>query len=281
MSVMKADLHTHSEISDGTDRPAELIAKAEAAGLSHVALTDHDTFAGLDEAMRAGERLGIQVIPGVEISTELGGNSVHLLGYVSQLERPGLLAEFGKLQRSRSQRIPKMLLALDRLGLPVSAEEIARQVGDSPSVGRPHVADAMIALGYVKDRREAFDHYLAEAGPAYVPRYYAPLGAAIDLIHAAGGVAVLAHPWGRESRSYLTADRITQLVGEHALDGIEADHHDHDSATRAELRALAADLGILATGSSDYHGLGKLDHDLGSNTTAPEVVEAILDRLRT
>jgi predicted metal-dependent phosphoesterase TrpH len=278
---MKADLHTHSAISDGTDRPAELVAKAKAAGLTHVALTDHDTFAGLDEALQAGAALGIQVIPGVELSTELGGNSVHLLGYGPQADHPGLLAEFTKLQESRRGRIPQMLAALGRLGMPVSAEEVAKWAGDSPSVGRPHVADAMIALGYVKDRSEAFDGYLAEGGPAYVPRYYAGLGAAIELIHDAGGVAVLAHPWGRESRKYLTVDRIAALVGEHALDGIEVDHHDHDPAVRAELRALAAELGIWATGSSDYHGLGKVDHDLGCNTTAEEVVEAILDRFRT
>ena len=155
------------------------------------------------------------------------------------------------------------------------------EVGQSPSVGRPHIADAMVRAGHVADRTEAFDRFLADGGPAHVARYAIPVERGIDLVHEAGGVAVIAHPWGRGRERLLPPEVLAVLVREHRLDGIEVDHQDHDPTARARLRALAGALGLLATGSSDYHGTGKTDHDLGCNTTAPEVLEAILDRVAT
>ena len=154
------------------------------------------------------------------------------------------------------------------------------QVGDSPSVGRTHIADAMIKAGHVRDREEAFDRFLAEGGPAHVQRYAIELERGIDLVHAAGGVAVIGHPWGRGREHVLPPPLLSALTAEHALDGVEVDHQDHDANTRAQLRALAMELGLLVTGSSDYHGTGKLDHDLGCNTTAPEVYVDLVGRLR-
>jgi predicted metal-dependent phosphoesterase TrpH len=278
MIPMRIDLHTHSSVSDGTDAPADLVTAAAASGLDIVALSDHDTFDGLDEAVASGERLGIRVLRGIEISAEHDGTSVHLLGYGCRADDPALDAELARIRRGRSGRIPAMLAKLAAAGMPID-DVLAEFVGDSPSVGRPHIADAMVAKGYVADRREAFDRYLADDGPMFVKRYSAPLELGLDLIRAAGGVAVIAHPWGRVSRDQLPPSLLADLATAGRLDGVEVDHQDHDAGTRAELRALTERLGLLATGSSDYHGTGKIDHDLGCNTTAADVLAEIESRV--
>lgn len=275
---MRIDLHTHSAISDGTDSPTELVRHAVASGLDVVALTDHDTFDGLDEAVSAGQELGVEVLRGIEISTQRSGWSVHLLGYGCRADDAALGAELARVREGRSGRVSAMLARLAALGMPVPEEVLLRHVGASPSVGRPHFADAMVELGYVADRTEAFDTWLADDRPVFVPRYAVPVAVAIDLVRAAGGVAVLAHPWGRGSRDTLDPRILAALVLR-GLDGIEVDHQDHDPATREELRAVADRLGLLATGSSDYHGTGKVDHDLGCNTTPDEVLDAIRSRV--
>ena len=194
---MRIDLHTHSSISDGTDTPAELVVKAREAGLDVVALTDHDTFAGLDEAALAGERMGVEVVRGMELSCTRQGNSVHLLAYGADPAAPGLAAELAKVRGGRMGRLAGVLGRLAELGVPVTEEQVLAEVGNSPSVGRPHIADAMVKAGHVRDRTEAFDRFLADGGPAHVPRYAIEVERGIDLVHEAGGVAVIAHPWGR------------------------------------------------------------------------------------
>ena len=276
---MRIDLHTHSSVSDGTDTPAELVAAAATAGLDVVALCDHDTFDGLAAAIAAGSALGVRVLRGIEMSAQHHWSSVHLLGYGCRTDDEALTNELGRVRAGRSGRVPAMLANLARYGMPVPQEVLARHVGSSPSVGRPHIADAMVELGYVTDRTEAFDTWLADDRPIFVGRYAAPLGKALHLIRAAGGVAVIAHPWGRGSRDQLPPAVLAELAEAGHLDGIEVDHQDHDDAARAELRALADRLGLLATGSSDYHGLGKTDHGLGCNTTPPEVFAAIGERV--
>ncbi|CAL8978114.1 5'-3' exoribonuclease [Propionicimonas sp. T2.31MG-18] len=272
---MRIDLHTHSSVSDGTDAPAELVAEAARAGVDVIALCDHDTFDGLAVAVAAGQRLGVSVLHGIEISAQHHGVSVHLLGYGCRIDDPALADELARIRQGRSGRVPAMLERLSRAGMPVPREVLDRYVGDSPSIGRPHLADAMVELGYVSDRREAFDRYLADGGPIFVGRYATPLGRGLDLVRDAGGVAVIAHPWGRVSRDELPASLLGRLAASGRLDGVEVDHQDHDPSTRAELRALASGLGLLTTGSSDYHGAGKKDHDLACNTTAPEVLAEI------
>ena len=276
---MRIDLHTHSSISDGTDSPAELIVKARDAGLDVVALTDHDTFDGLDEAAGAGDRLGVELVRGMELSCTRSGNSVHLLAYGADPAAPGLADEMAKVRGGRMGRLAGVLGRLAELGVPVTEEQVLAEVGSSPSVGRPHIADAMVKAGHVHDRTEAFDRFLADGGPAHVPRYAIDVERGIDLVHEAGGVAVIAHPWGRGREAALPAEFLRALTAEHRLDGIEVDHHDHDLQTRSRLRALADELGLLVTGSSDYHGTGKIDHDLGSNTTDPAVYAELRDRL--
>jgi hypothetical protein len=273
---MRIDLHTHSVVSDGTDTPAELVAKAKQAGLDVMALTDHDTYDGLDEAVAAGAEHGIEVVRGIEVSTRRGGESVHLLGYGTDQAHPGLNAELAQIRAGRSMRLAPVLDRLAELGLPLTEEQVLVHIGDSPSVGRPHIADAMVEAGYVADRKEAFDRFLADGGPAHVPRYAVELARGIDLIHDAGGVAIIAHPWGRGREGNLTEDVLAGLVGDHGLDGFEVDHQDHDAETRIRLRRLADRLSVLGTGSSDYHGTGKVDHGLGCNLTSVEV----FDRLR-
>ena len=276
---MTIDLHTHSAVSDGTDSPTELVHAAARAGLTVVALTDHDTGDGLAEAATAADTVGIELLDGVELSTRLHGHSVHLLGYGVDFTHPPLAAELTRIRAGRDDRLAPVLVKLAELGVPVTDAQVRAQVGDSPSVGRPHIADALVAAGHVADRREAFDRFLYDGGPAHVPRYAVDLATGIAVVRAAGGVSVLAHPWGRGTRSVLDPDTITRLVAEEGLDGIEVDHQDHDPGARSELRRLAGRLGVLATGSSDYHGVGKVDHDLGCNTTDPEVHAEILGRI--
>jgi 3',5'-nucleoside bisphosphate phosphatase len=276
---MRIDLHTHSSVSDGTDAPAELVRKALAIGLDVVALTDHDTFDGLDEAVAEGERLGLGVVRGMELSCSRRGSSVHVLAYGADSASPGLAAEMARVRDGRLGRLAGVLRKLAALGVPVSEAEVMAQVGNSPSVGRPHIADALIAAGHVRDRQEAFDRFLADGGPAHVHRYTIEVDRGIDLVHQAGGLAVIAHPWGRGREHLLPANVLQDLVRDHGLDGIEVDHQDHDSETRRRLRMLAEGLGLLATGSSDYHGTGKLDHDLGCNTTDATVFAEMQRRL--
>lgn len=267
---MRIDLHTHSAVSDGTDSPAELVAAAAAAGLAVVALTDHDTFDGLPEALEAGRRLGIEVVPGMELSCSRGGQSIHLLAYGADPGDTALAAEMALVRDGRSNRLQPVLAKLAELGVPVTEESVLSFVGSSPSVGRPHIADALVAAGHVRDRKEAFDRFLADGGPAHVERYTIDVARGIDLVHGSGGVAVIAHPWGRGREQVLPPEVLEQLVAEHGLEGIEVDHQDHDAAARSGLRTLVRRLGVLGTGSSDYHGTGKVDHDLGVNTTDPE-----------
>ena len=276
---MRIDLHTHSVVSDGTDTPRELVADAVAAGLGAVALTDHDTFDGLAEAQAAGERLGIEVVPGMELSCSRAGQSVHLLAYGADPTDAALAEEMVRVRSGRSGRLRPVLAKLAELGVPVTEEAVLSIVGASPSVGRPHIADALVAAGHVQDRKEAFDRFLADGGPAHVIRYTIDIAHGIDLVHGAGGVAVIAHPWGRGREAVLPPEVLAGLVAEQGLEGFEVDHQDHDESTRAELRALAEQLGVLATGSSDYHGTGKVDHGLGVNVTDPQTYAALLEQM--
>lgn len=276
---MLIDLHSHTTVSDGTDTPEELLAKARGLGLDVLAVTDHDTFDHVPAVRAAARREGIELLEGMEMSCESSGASVHLLAYGMDPDDQALGAELARIREGRGDRLPRVLEKLAGLGVDISGAEVMRQVGGAPSIGRPHIADALVAAGHVADRQEAFDRYLAEGRPAYVGRYHPDVTEGIELIHAAGGLAVIAHPWGRASADVLTEEVLASLVAERGLDGFEVDHADHDGPQRVRLRALADRLDVLGTGSSDHHGLGKPNMPLACNTTSPEVYAELRRRL--
>ncbi len=274
---MRIDLHTHSNRSDGTDPVDVLIAHAKRDGLDVIALTDHDTADGWGEGRRAAEELGIGFVPGIEISCKLNGISVHLLGYLLDPSYRPLADELSTVRGGRTDRIPSIVARLNQMGVALTVDEVLAQATGTPSVGRPHVADALVANGTVADRGEAFDRFLADGRPGHVSHYAIEPGRAIEVVRAAGGVPVIAHPWGRSSHKVMTAETIARLVTDHGLAGIEVDHQDHSPQSRTTLRGIAKELGIIYTGSSDHHGAGKVDHDLGVNTTEPEQFERLLE----
>lgn len=276
MSHPRIDLHTHSALSDGTQTPTELVYAAREAGLDVVAITDHDTTAGWGEAQAAADRADLALVRGLEVSTSHHGGAVHLLAYLPDPTHPGLVAELGRIVGGRGSRVPAMLDALRSAGIDLSAADVATD----GVPGRPHVADAMVRAGYVASRDAAFDDWLAEGRPGYVGRYAADLVTMIGLVAAAGGVSVVAHPWGRGGRAALPPDQLALLAG-HGLVGVEVDHQDHVAPdVREELRGVVRDLDLVATGSSDHHGLGKSGHPLGVHTTALEEWERLLDAAR-
>ncbi len=272
---VRIDLHAHSNVSDGTTSPAEVVRRAAETGLDVVALTDHDTAAGWDEAAQQARHSGIGLVPGMEISTKHHGRGVHVLGYLVDPDFPGLAAELRKILDGRDHRIPAMLAGLAAAGVDLTEADVRRQAGVHGVVGRPHVADALVAKGIVADRPAAFETLLSPGRPGFVVRYAPTTRDMVGLVTAAGGAAVIAHPWGRGSRSVLDVDTLADLAAA-GLVGIEVDHQDHAPADRDRLRRIAADLGLVVTGSSDYHGAGKVDHELGCNLTAPGELDRLL-----
>ncbi|MCX5228492.1 PHP domain-containing protein [Streptomyces sp. NPDC006553] len=272
---MRIDLHTHSTASDGTDSPAELVRNAAAAGLDVVALTDHDTTRGHAEAIAALPE-GLTLVTGAELSCRVDGIGLHMLAYLFDPEEPALLAERELVRDDRVPRARAMVGKLQELGVPVTWEQVARIAGDG-SLGRPHVAEALVELGVVPDVSGAFTpEWLADGGRAYVEKHELDPIDAIRLVKAAGGVTVFAHPLAVKRGQVLPEASIARLA-EAGLDGIEVDHMDHDEATRARLRGLAKELGLLTTGSSDYHGSRKTCR-LGEYTTDPEIYGEITRR---
>lgn len=272
---MRIDLHTHSTASDGTDTPAELVRNAAAAGLDVVALTDHDTTRGYAEATGALPE-GLTLVTGAELSCRLDGVGVHMLAYLFDPEEPELMRERELVRDDRVPRAHAMIGKLQDLGVPVTWEQVARIAGDG-SVGRPHIAEALVELGVVASVSDAFTQdWLADGGRAYAEKHELDPFDAIRLVKAAGGVTVFAHPLAAKRGQVVPESAIAELAAA-GLDGIEADHMDHDPVTRSRLHGLAVDLGLLATGSSDYHGSRKTCV-LGEYTTDPEIYGEITRR---
>jgi predicted metal-dependent phosphoesterase TrpH len=278
---VRIDLHTHSTASDGTDTPAELVRNAAAAGLDVVAITDHDTVAGYAQARAelAGPALAgsaLTLVTGAELSCRVGGVSMHMLAYLFDPAEPELDRERELVRDDRVPRAQGMVAKLQELGAPVTWEQVARIAG-AGSVGRPHIATAMVEAGVVGSVSDAFtSQWLANDGRAYVPKHELDPFEAVRLVKGAGGVTVFAHP-GAHTRGEVVPDEVTARLAAAGLDGIEVDHVDHDEPTRVRLRALAGELGLLATGSSDYHGSRKTV-PLGACTTDPEVYREIVHR---
>ncbi|MFB6874482.1 PHP domain-containing protein [Streptomyces sp. NPDC056323] len=272
---MRIDLHTHSTASDGTDTPAELVANAAAAGLDVVALTDHDTVRG-HAAAAAALPEGLTLVTGAELSCRIDGVGLHMLAYLFDPDEPEFARERELVRDDRVPRARTMVRKLQEFGVPVEWEQVARIAGDG-SVGRPHIATALVELGVVGTVSDAFTpEWLADGGRAYAEKHELDPFDAIRLVKAAGGVTVFAHP-AAVKRGEVVPESSIALLAAAGLDGIEVDHMDHDEPTRARLRGLAGDLGLLTTGSSDYHGSRKTV-GLGEYTTDPEIYGEITRR---
>lgn len=274
--AVRIDLHCHSSTSDGTDTPAELVDAARVAGLDVLAITDHDTTAGWSEAVQALPR-GVALVRGMELSCEAvsfsGGRvPVHLLGYLFDPAYPPLAAELARLQGERSRRLRVMAERMAADGLPIDPAAVLANAG--PSAGRPHLGRALVEAGVVPTVGAAFDHLLSSRGGYYVHKEDVPLQRGIELVAAAGGVSVLAHCRAHVRGGTLSEDAIAELVPL-GLGGLEVDHVDHSDGDRARLRELADELGLLRTGSSDYHGRNKTV-PLGAHTTAADQYERLV-----
>jgi len=271
---MRADLHVHSTASDGTDPPAEVMRRAARAGLDVVALTDHDTVAGHAEARAAAGPVAL--LPGMELSCRLDGRSLHMLAYLFDPDQPELAAELTRIRDDRVLRARAMVDKLAGLGVDVSWGQVAAIAGQAV-VGRPHIARAMADSGAIASPREAFTRdWIADGGRAYVGRYALDPVRAIDLVRAAGGVTVLAHPRaGRDT--WVTNEQITGLAAV-GLAGLEVFHPDQSEAERARLIALAHDLALVPTGGSDDHG-SLTGYRLGGETTSGEAYQDLLSRV--
>ncbi len=240
------DLHMHSTASDGSRAPRDVVRAAASAGLTAIALTDHDTVGGLAEAQAAGVELGVRIINGVELSAVEGDAESHLLG-LHLRDALVIERELGALRDMRERRGQQIVEKLVALGVQVTFDDVLAQSGGGV-VGRPHVARALVADGWATDVRDAFDRYLGAGKPAYVAKDQLGMAHAIALIHAAGGLAVLAHPGGAGTRERLVA---LMALG---LDGVEVKHPGHSPGDTARLKAVAAQLGLVVSGGSDWHG---------------------------
>ncbi|WP_306360746.1 PHP domain-containing protein [Nocardia sp. CC227C] len=275
---MRIDLHTHSTASDGTDTPAELVRNAAAAGLDVVALTDHDTTSGWAAAVEALPP-GMSLVRGMELSCVGMGEDgypvpVHLLAYLFDPSDESFAQERERLRAERVVRLRGMAERMAADGLPVDPEELMASVG--PSAGRPHLARALVAAGVVPSVDAAFQDLLASHGRYYVEKADTPLRRAVEMVASAGGVSVVAHARARKRGRLLALDDIRDLAAI-GLGGLEIDHPDHNAADRAVLSELAAELGLLTTGSSDYHGSNKTIR-IGEFTTDPEQFEELVGK---
>ncbi|MED4785255.1 PHP domain-containing protein [Brevibacillus choshinensis] len=269
-----ADLHTHTKASDGTCDPAENVRLAKEAGLTAVAITDHDTVAGVPAALEAGAELGLEVIPGVEVSSVGRGQDIHVLGYFVPYEDAAFQERLVGLRETRHERNQLLIARLQELGIPITLENVYRrkQGTTDKNIGRPHIAEELMELGVVASINEAFEKYLGKEGAAYVnPPRISPQEA-ITLIKEAGGAAVLAHP------GLYDADDLVQELIAFGLDGIEVNHPDNDAEQRARYTAWANKHGLVMTGGSDFHGWRgeePFHAMLGTHTAPMEAVERL------
>lgn len=273
MPLVMIDLHAHTCASDGTQTATEVVERAARQGVTVLAITDHDTLAGLPEAMDAGRRVGVTLIPGIELSVRPPQGQLHMVAYLPSARPIGMLGVLDELRRAREVRADAMAARLAGLGAPIDMTAVRARVGSS--IGRPHLADALVAAGHAADRADAFARFLGDDGPAYVPHDLLDPAAALGLVAGAAGVAALAHPGSlrlgmRGLEAY--AARLRHL----GLWGIEVYRAEHTPEQRAGFARIARRLGLVATGGSDYHGPGAGRSDLG-DTGAPPLPPGVAD----
>lgn len=271
------DLHTHSVFSDGTTRPADIAREAAELGLAGFALTDHDTIDGWDEARAAARTAGIEFLPGIEITTKHAGRSRHLLGYGIDPAAGELFAALAEVRRSRLARAQEMVRRLSA-DYAITWESVVGEE-DARTVGRPHIADALVAAGYFADRSTAFAEILHPASPYYLGTHAIDTLEAIRLVRAAGGAAALAHPAAFRQRTPTGAQELRAFAAA-GLWGVELDHPENRADWLPPITATAAETGLAAIGSSDYHGAGK-PNLLGERSTDPALVQLLRERVAT
>ena len=275
--MKRLDLHLHTTFSDGSLPPAEVVRLAQHVNVSALAITDHDTVDGIPEALTAGRDVGIEIIPGIEISSRWRGVEAHILGYFIDWMAPSLQERLAVYRASRHVRNPRIVKKLNELGIAITYEEVAALAGPA-SVGRPHIARVLMNKNYVTSAKEAFDRYLADGAAAYVPRDLPDPAEAIALIHAAGGVPVLAHPsWLDRSEGIVALCKELKGVG---LAGIEVHYSTHRPEQTSHYLNLAKQLDLLVTGGSDFHGVTKPDIEVGLGRGQLKVPEHLLEPLR-
>ena len=272
------DLHTHSTASDGKLSPAELMRHAKAMGVEVIALTDHDTLSGLTEASEEAARIGIELIPGIEISAENDPGSLHMLGYFVDPSNAELVETLAWLRGGREDRNHIILTKLAELDCPLDWDEVASLAGGE-SMGRPHIATAMVNRGYVSSFKDAFDRYLGKGAAAYTDRDKMTAEIAIERIRTAGGVSVLAHP----QTLSLTDDELSDLLGRLSsagLAGVEAFYYSHSEEETALYTSLARKYDLIVTGGSDFHGPGLVETGLGVGRGNLDIPKSVADDLR-
>jgi len=262
------DLHSHSDRSDGTLAPSEVVRLALSRDLEGVALTDHDTFDGLEGAAATATELGIELVPGIEFSAEHDGASLHILGYWVDPDDLGIEAELLRLTATRFRRGEMIVEKLRSLGFDISVDRVLELAGDG-AIARPHIAAAMVEAGIVADEKEAFDRYISDDGLAYVPKHAMQPSDALRLIGDAGGVCVLAHP-GMWRGTDTVPDGVIEEMAEGGMVGLEVFHPDHDDEMRAKYAAVAERLDLVPTSSSDCHG-ARYGYRMGQERTDPEI----------
>ncbi|WP_133543087.1 PHP domain-containing protein [Microbacterium sp. BK668] len=268
-----SDVHLHSVHSDGTESAAQVMAAAHSRGLRTVALTDHDTTSGWAEAAEAATSLGMTFLPGMELSARNDWRSVHLLAYLFDPDDPGLRAEMERIRDDRAGRAERIVRSIGR-DYPLTWDDVVEQTGDGATIGRPHIADALVARGIVRSRSEAFDTILHPREGYYEGHYAPDVEKAVRLVVAAGGVPVVAHPTPSGRARMMAIPLLEELVGL-GLAGFELDHRENTEQGKRVLRGLVEKLDLVVTGSSDYHGLGKPNVP-GENTTSDEMVARII-----
>jgi len=279
MPAMKtvADLHMHTNHSDGTLTPVELARLAREQAVDAVALTDHDTVSGLEDLIRQAEQEGLEVMPGIELSAKFSPGTLHILGYGFDFKGP-IVQRLEQFQKARAERNPRILEKLKEMGMPLTMEEVKGLSQGKGQIGRPHIAKAMEAKGYVESYEMAFRKYLTKGAPAYVTKASWEAKECIDMIHESGGAAVIAHPIQMKLQGMDLKTKIAELV-EMGLDGLEVTHPDHNAEFQQQLRVLAQEFGLLTTGGSDFHGQHKPGIQLGQGRPAYENLVKLRERI--
>ncbi|MHB9075178.1 MAG: PHP domain-containing protein [Desulfobaccales bacterium] len=272
------DLHVHSTASDGSYPPAEVVRQAKVGGLTAIALTDHDTVDGLAEAVAAGERLGVEVIPGVEISAQCPGGTMHILGLFIEYHDGRLDERLAVLKQARIERNPLIIKKLNDLGVHITMARV-EEISGGGQVGRPHIARALMEAGYVKSIQEAFDTYLRMGGKAYVSKFRFPPDQALAMIREAQGIPVLAHPFTLNLGAFALKNRIVELKGL-GLAGLEVFYSEHSSEQEALYFKLARELDLLVSGGSDFHGQNKPEITLGSMACQAKLTYNLVEALK-